>query len=824
MNNKALQFEGSQDKVYAPDLISTLERYLSKISVLSLDCFDTILWRKTAEPFDIFFDLQNKPCFQSLGFSGLLRMNSESIARQMKLLKERTSEVKLVDIYREFNASLNQEQLNALTEEELSIEIENGFAFPPIVELIRAAYKHRIKIIIVSDTYFTEQQLRRLLENALPQDVLQAIDAIFCSSEYKRSKVNGLFENVLQSLQLKPSSILHIGDNFTADYIAARTLQLNAFHFVHHDERIADIIRLQTISASIADSSIRYTKGLFSPFRGVLSNTHFPSDKPEKLIGYASLGPMMYAFSHFICDEIEQMRLIGKKVKVAFLMRDAHLPSLTCEALAGQSMGSRVQISRFASLAASFYTEEDVDRYIATIGRTDRYYDLARQLLLSEKVVDPLIKIALRSSDPESEFIKQLHRKEILRIIFNKSAEYRARLKRYLDNELDLKAGDTLVFVDLGYSGTAQRLLSPMFQENGIEVVGRYLMAVRTPGWQENRRGLLDPSWCDDRMLKMLIVHISLLEQLCTSNGKIVIDYDQQGKVIYTDVTLSKQQYSNLTSIQSECINFIRDAKEFFQSHQISVSLSMLQQSVLTELSRMIFLATEPELQYIKHFQFDVDMGTKDLYKLFDPEKGLAGLKRRGLFYMDKTSMTLRTNYPAELRTAGFELAITSMVQNRFALDIKPKDMLPRQELLEVVLMQGGEVGKAILEATATHDGYFSIWAPLGTGVVVLLGKKYQWIQIESAELIKTEAFIHQVESQGIVDAFSCLTFEYMTDKTGGLFECISESSALVVRPERMKLDHDDYVFRLVFRPIVNKSATHFRQKDGINAAFSISV
>ena len=109
------------------------------------------------------------------------------------------------------------------------------------------------------------------------------------------------------------------------------------------------------------------------------------------------------------------------------------------------------------------------------------------------KSAEPIIKVAERSPTPAAEFTRLIQRNDILRIIFNKSADYRARLVRHLEKEASVQAGDTLVFVDLGYHGTVQRLLTPIFTEMGIEVFGRYLIALRTPEWESNRRGLLRP-------------------------------------------------------------------------------------------------------------------------------------------------------------------------------------------------------------------------------------------------------------------------------------------------------------------------------------------
>lgn len=820
MTEKTLLFESLKDKVHSSNLSVIFERY-KNIKTLSLDCFDTLLWRKTASPVDVFYALQDKPTFKSIGLSALLRRQVESKARQNKLFKENHSEVKLYDIYHTFDPQLSQEQLKSLSEEELLAEKQVCYGFPPIIDLIRYAHQIGITIIIVSDTYLSQLELSELLKHALPNDVFNMISKIYCSSEYKRSKCSGLFHTIIK--EYTDQNFLHIGDNINADYIAPRSLKLNAMHFVHENESIADIQRLHAISSCVIDSNIRSLKPLYNPFSGILAKIPASDNQPHNIIGYASLGPLMYVFAQYICEEVEKIQLQGKTPKVVFLMRDAYLPSLACEAFSGKKMGYNIRISRFSAVAASFMTELDVEEYLMSIGRSNRFHDLARQLLLPLKVVEPLIKIAERSNDPESEFAHLVCRKDILKIIINKSAEYRERLIRYLENKIELKAGDTLMLVDLGYSGTAQRKLTPIFKSMNVEIIGRYLIALSTLDSHNDRAGLMDPSWCDERTLHMLVGFIAMLEQLCTTRENSVIDYDKNGNEIFSEVLIEEQQYSRLEQIQQESLRFIRDAKQFFALPNTSSSNLIMREYVVAELARMIYLPTGPELEYLKAFQFDVNMGTTDTYRLFDPAKGLAGLKRRGLFYMERNTRTRRTNYPAELRLAGFEIAFTSMIQNRLSLDLKISDMLQRQELIPTILTQYNAVDHIELEAKATMDGYYYVCAPAGTSVQFMLGKRYQWIQVECVELVPMHAFANQREEEYIIDALGVTVFHEMTGKGAGLYECASENSAILVKTPS-NINGSDYVLRFVFRPIVSQLKVENQNNPGFKASFEINI
>lgn len=795
------------ETVYAQELLAAFERHSKNIKVLSLDCFDTLLWRMTATPEDVFFAAQHSPAFQSIGLTATLRSQSESKARQLRCFKDNTAEIKLNDIYRTYFPSISDTQLNALTEAEIAAELVVCYAFPPIMELIRVAQQRGIKIIIVSDTYLTENQLRLLLSHALPQDMMSAIDKVFCSCEYNRSKINGLFDTVLHSIKVKPEHFLHIGDNMAADYIAARTLKLNALHFVQDHPYVNNLQRLHRLAANLMNPTTRTTQPLYNPFHALFSMSDINTNRPDALIGYYSLGPVLYIFAHFILKEVEAMRLMGKKPKVLFLMRDGHLPALACEIMAGQSIGTSVRLPRFVAYAASFRTEEDIDNYLSGLINSKRFHDIARQLLLPPKVSEPLIRSAEKSLTPEIEFVKLIHRPDILRIIFKKSAEYRERLKLYLRKETQLESGDTVVFVDLGYMGTTQRQLGFIFNELGVDVEGRYLIALGVSMHETCRVGLLDRTNFDDKTLFSIVHFIAMFEQLCTANERSVINYDDEGNIIYSNVTMDDQQQLKLLAIQSECLRFIQNAKDFFVALPNKLTPDMEREIVLAELARMIFLPTGQELSYLQSFQFDLNLGVEDIYPLFDPKTALAGLKRRGLFYIDKDTTSRRTNYPAELRIAGYELALTFMSHIRFNLDSSLEDMLPRQEFIEAHFLQHQNGYASMLGATATHDGFFSVWTDVNTEMRFIVGKRYQWIQIDSAEFIKKEFFHNQKEVGNIINAQNSLIFDGIINHGGGLFQCLADSSSIIIKPHS-QLENMNYVFRLVYRPIVFQMQT----------------
>lgn len=802
-----------KDKVYPYELYNILDAISPEIKVLSLDCFDTLLWRKVATPIDVFYDLQHRPAFKTHRINSYMRASAESHARKIKSMNQANQEVTLKDIYLNSLHHLNADQINELTTDELSAEIETCYALPATVELIRRAHAKGIEIIIVSDTYFNEQQLNYLLENALPQNVKSFISRIFCSSEYGTSKSKDFFHHVLKTLNIPSKSILHIGDNFTADFESPRRYNIQSLHLIQHTPDVNELLRMQMTSLSYIDPSIRYTRGLNQPFRGLLAIKPLFNDKPEHLIGYATIGPIMFAFANFIHEEIKTLKAKGKNPKIIFLLRDAYLPSCVYQTLFHDEIVTCVPISRFVSIASALRTANDIDRYIAGVIDTQRFKEMCRQLLLPDHISKPFLETLQKSDKPAALFYDFIHQENILSIIFHESAQFRNRLKQHLIKKIGLTEGDTLVLVDLGYSGTTQTLLEPVFRDTmNVEIMGLYLISLPIAGWEKSRKGLLDPGTYDQRILYTLVNYIALLEQICTSDDKSVIGYSQEGEPIYSDSNTSDNQHIKLKDIQASCLDFAREANDFLQKTSITLSQQTLKDVALGGLSRFLFLPTKCEINYLESFEFEVNLGTNDVLKVFDSQSGLISLRRRGLFYsfMEKSGKSIRMNYPAELRAAGIELSLTMMAQHRYGLELGVNDLSLRQEKINVIIIKNNNTLHTEMHANYTHDGYFSLLIPIGSGscnIGVLFGQKYQFIQLESVELIKVHAYLQKTETHYTNDIWSNLVFNQMSDKGDKLFECISPEAITLAMINPPANETDNLLVRIIYRPIVTRKS-----------------
>ena len=204
--------------IYAYELDAFFDRFTDNYDVLSLDCFDTLLWRNVGQPKDVFFDIEALPLSRELGLTAKVRSQAEKAAREERVIRARSSEITLHDIYRKAVPSADTALLDKLVQNELNIESDRCYIYEPSLALLRKAKQKGLKTMVVSDIYMSSDQLRELIVGALNKiDADCPIDYFFSSSDRGMSKADGLIEHVAKEIKIKTNRIIHLGDNEEAD-------------------------------------------------------------------------------------------------------------------------------------------------------------------------------------------------------------------------------------------------------------------------------------------------------------------------------------------------------------------------------------------------------------------------------------------------------------------------------------------------------------------------------------------------------------------------------------------------------------------------------
>jgi FMN phosphatase YigB (HAD superfamily) len=784
--------------ITAAELPTLLDRTSQSVRILSLDCFDTLIWRNTQAPHDVFADLP------VAGGGAWMRMRAEARARQNAAFDRDGTEVSIEEIYRSLTPSASHEEVAEAVECELAAEARHCFAFAPTVDLIRAAKAKGLQVIIVSDTYLSEPQLRRLIGQAAGEDVAAMVDRIFCSSEFGVCKGGGLFEPVLEELGVTPSAILHVGDNKNADQKAPSLLGLCTAHLRQFDPACEQRLRLEAAAAAILDPSVRVSSPAYQPHRPALSLRD--EQEPVWALGHDVLGPIFHAFAAWVRSEAEEMaERTGKPTKLLFLLRDGHLPKRVFDVAFGGATGA-VELSRFTARRAGFTDEAAVLTYLAAQGKHERIDVLARQLGLSKEEGQKLSRGRL---SPQQEFTRAVLTPQNLRKIVARSEAFADRLFAHLQRA-GVERGDSVMMVDLGYNGTVQNHVERVLTERfDLNVAGRYLLLREEELTGFDKKGLLDSRHYDTNALHALCGPIAVLEQLCTIAQGSVVDYSPKGEPIRKGAGAKGVQNAIRDRIQDGCVAFAEKARQGVLKPAASDDADCRRRMAAGALARLLFMPAAAEVSIFEAFEHDVNLGTNDLVQLLDVEESAKGLRRRGLFYLTGVD---RMYLPGEVQPHGLPLNLSLFSANRFGLDLRSGDFRTGAIKLPVLVADDRTQTMIEVEAHATHDGYYCATVPIGAGrfaVGIQFGAVCDWLQIDECAFHPVDGFAASMGEGAPEPIEAQVVREGMTEEAPGFFRCTPGALMLAPPPSGVRTPH---LLAVTFRPLVLRQQTALKK------------
>ncbi len=800
-----------QDTLHANELGTSWLSSYNGLKVLSLDCFDTLLWRKVASPSDVFLDLAQRPAFKEVGLTAPLRSKAEGAARRIGRINFQSGEVSLEQIYRQALPEASAARIDQLAAAEVACEIDYCFVFQPVFDLIVHAKSLGLKVIVVSDTYLSEAQLKQLLFAAMPP-LEGLLDAVYCSSAYKRSKAGGIFRLLLPLLGVQPEQVLHLGDHREADFNSPRRLGMRATHFVQQQEALADVLKARSQVATQLLPELGHLEPVPNYYHAQIAvGTHASA---LDAFGYASLGPILYGFADFVLREAADLAAAGVSVKIGFLLRDGFLPSKACAALAGAPVGSELNISRMTAIGATLDSRERVAELLAKTLCPAAFEPLTRQLMLPQALAQKILRTVAKSADAEKDYARLILQADTLKLIMVASRKARARLVRHVQTVSGVTSGDTLMFVDLGYSGTAQTLLKKVLKEDlNVDLVGRYLLAEEVMPFQRDRKGLLDASCADGRIVRALAGHhIASFEMLCTQNAPSTVGYTEAGAPVLAETALGAEQHSRVGTVQAACLRFITDVRNAPACHKPRPVERQVAQSAAIDLARLLYFPTAQELDCMTSFQFDFNLGTDMTMALFDPALGLRSMRTQGFAYMNAELDAMRPSYTWELRALDLSLSALLFAQNRYGFDMQPAKVSYRKETLQLLVTNGRQQIAQQVVATATYDGYFSALLPLSPNfdVGVLMGKHYSWVQVDSVQLIVDGDLLGGTDMAG----GESLVIDQMAAAEDGLFQV--QPGGMLYLPAQPHYKQKS-MCRLVFRPIARVTGLPARPEENLD-------
>lgn len=594
--------------------ISDIYRLLDSehYDLLSLDIFDTVVWRMVPTPKDVFFLVANALRDRDAVYSATPEsfVRERVLAEELARKKVSSHEVTLEQIYAEFpRGYLKGLAPAAVANVELQIEKTLVKVDPLMRALIEHAHTRGIKTALVSDTYFNRSQIRQLVD----------IDVAFTilSCEHNVSKYMGLHRFLIDESQVAPNRILHVGDNYEADIEGPEVFGIERYWYRQFPDSYRDIIKTE-LPETFTERA-RYVSSHDCGITAVRSRAMFSSETGYERWGAGVLGPIVAGFSDWVVDRCRDLNITS----VLCLMREGRVLK---QVLDGQEAGLECHeffSSRFVALKAAIFdgTEAELKAFVFRPEPTTRGRIL-EQLGIESTTLSKGDPEEMLASAAALQLIRHIVSDQVLkRHVVRSSAEARSHLLRHLSNVLLPGKRQTVAVVDLGYSGTIQRCLHKICQRERKELRlhGLYLV---TGGKVHvtQASGAAAEGWLAENGQPTALAHTfmrspEIAEQSLMADCGTTVGHTSTGEPILDQFSVPNNQRAQIAEIQKGIVHYCRRWAEHCVNYGLTDTqhLRPLYQAICI---RSVARPTEEELRLFGNWEHDSNFGSQSTRSL----------------------------------------------------------------------------------------------------------------------------------------------------------------------------------------------------------------
>ncbi|HEX2191660.1 MAG TPA: HAD hydrolase-like protein [Acidimicrobiales bacterium] len=551
-------------------------------TVLSLDVFDTLVWRTVPEPVDAFVLLGENLRTQGVLRDGVppelfarLRERAELRARARVGAAGKVPEVRLDAIHREMPGHLYSVPPAEVAD--LEVDFEKTITFPDleIVHLAEVAQaEHGVRLVLVSDTYYSDTELRRILDRE-PFDALK-IDDVFTSSQYGVGKGFGLYRTVLEALGVPAREVLHIGDNADADEERARAEGIRTVLFDRYPGSLPTVLAREGL---LRPDHRQREKPTLDPVRGdfgfsalrakavsQLEGAGLPAvTNPYWRFGATVLGPVFTGLAEWLHERAQE-----EGVDTLYcLMREGEFLSRLVNGARGYLRSpvraETLWLSRQVCSRAAIF-DADLGELQTFLDRRVRptVAELCETLGLALAQLPELggdADTRLDDREVATAFLRRITEEPHLRAtIVSEAAALRGRLVDYVTRTVRPVDG-RIVVADLGWGGTIQAKLDAALVRAGADLrtVGLYLLTNegaldRTLDGLE-AYGFLASGGIPDHTF-WITRSPEILEQVCMHDEGTLVDFTEDGEPLLRPTPQGGAQALQRAAVQRGILAF----------------------------------------------------------------------------------------------------------------------------------------------------------------------------------------------------------------------------------------------------------------------------
>ena len=527
------------------------------IELLTSDIFDTLLWRDVAKPHDLFIVLgadlvvaNDVPAYVTAEDVLDARIHAERRARNAAENTYGVGECTIEEIWARMPSAWLDRigGVAAGVRAEIDMEARHLHPIEPAIELLHDAHAAGVDVALISDTYFSTEQLLQLF-SSIGVD-LPPLAAITASSEHRDNKAGKLLAHALAHRGADPRRVLHIGDNPDADAVAAADA---GTHFVGLDIPHAERIGPAMPRSLAAFSSTHGTDAGASALSfelllaaGGASTGSGPSASYE--FGVTVGGPLLTGFADWITDRAADLGVD----KVHYLLREGGFISEVVAALRPDAPNAaHVHASRWV-MGRAAVIDGTTDELIRALIRRAAFQPehVADAFAVDTGDVARVIGDGPLRDDEFIPAIEAIASDDALRTaIVESSAELRSRVMCYLQRAIDPDEQGRVIVCDIGWGGTIQEAMTEILTAEGwsVELIGLYLMLSR-PGRDRAAAGARMAGYLpDDGVVPIGVERTTtkdpdivmrtpeIAEQLCTPELGTLLDIDDAGTPVLAD-------------------------------------------------------------------------------------------------------------------------------------------------------------------------------------------------------------------------------------------------------------------------------------------------
>lgn len=538
---------------------------LSTYDVISFDIFDTAIFRMVENPNDVFSIMAGEIGHQDFVN---IRKKAESEARSLKEVEQGTREVSINDIYDVLETKYGISKQWMYREEELEIEL--CVANPYILCLYKKILENKT-VVFTSDMYLDKSVLEKMLNKV----GYTGYSEIIVSNDYKLRKGDGKLQEVLK-VHYPSSSIIHIGDNYNADYVKTKEAGLDSLF--NPDQRLAFKEQyLENLSGSF------YRAVINNSLNNGLWNTNKYYEHGFRVGGILAAGYCSYI------NELAKQKNIDK---ILFCSRDCDIICKAYNKFYKEFDNEYIKISRYAimNVTTERYLYDLVNRTILRYASEQQNNKTIEQILI-ECGFDYLVDYLEDNDIDRFRYPCSLDkfREKLEKFVF----DHKYVIEQHNQNSLDaakkyfsgvIGNAKNILIVDIGWSGTCGSALKFFIERHlnisGVSVYGALMCTSRNGSITtsvENRdvySYIYSPMKNIDLARFMMPINTPVKEQdllhmpleyLFTSIERSMIRYElnKDNEVVFRYANYSYENLEEIEEMQKGIIDFISLYKKY---------------------------------------------------------------------------------------------------------------------------------------------------------------------------------------------------------------------------------------------------------------------